>query len=112
MAVTDMLATALNGANIAYLADLYAQWAKDPKSVDPSFDILFGSLGDDEAAVLQDALGASWAPRPSIITGEEAPRPKAAPLVALRRRTAWLLPVWCAPIVITGIWKRHSTRWV
>lgn len=75
MAVTDMLATALNGANIAYLADLYAQWVKDPKSVDPSFDILFSSLGDDEAAVLQDALGASWAPRPSIITGEEAPPP-------------------------------------
>ncbi len=75
MAVSDMLATALNGANIAYLADLYAQWAKDPKSVDPSFDILFSSLGDDEAAVLHDALGASWAPRPSIITGEEPPPP-------------------------------------
>ena len=40
MAVSDMLATALNGANIAYLADLYAQWAKDPKSVDHSLDIL------------------------------------------------------------------------
>lgn len=75
MAVSDMLATALNGANIAYLADLYARWAKDPKSVDPSFDILFSSLGDDEAAVLHDALGASWAPRPSIITGEEPPPP-------------------------------------
>lgn len=77
MAVSDVLATALNGANIAYLADLYAQWAKDPKSVDPSFDILFSSLGDDEAAVLKDAVGASWAPRPSIITGDEpAPAPK------------------------------------
>ncbi|MBO1323771.1 2-oxoglutarate dehydrogenase E1 component [Acetobacter sp. TBRC 12305] len=79
MAVTDMLATALNGANIAYLADLYAQWVKDPASVDPSFDILFSSLGDDEAAVLQDAIGASWAPRASIITGDEpAPAPKGA----------------------------------
>ncbi|QEO16564.1 2-oxoglutarate dehydrogenase E1 component [Acetobacter vaccinii] len=75
MAVSDMLATALNGANIAYLADLYAQWAKDPKSVDPSFNILFESLGDDEAAVLKDAVGASWAPRPSNITGEDAPPP-------------------------------------
>ena len=71
MVGSDMLATALNGANVAYLADLYAQWAKDPKSVDPSFNVLFESLGDDETAILQDAIGASWAPRPSIITGEE-----------------------------------------
>ena len=71
MVGSDMLVTALNGANVAYLADLYAQWAKDPKSVDPSFNVLFESLGDDETAILKDAVGASWAPRPSIITGEE-----------------------------------------
>lgn len=75
MAASDVLVTALNGANIAYLADLYARWAKDHKSVDPSFDTLFGSLEDEEAAVLKDAVGASWAPRPSIITGEEKPAP-------------------------------------
>lgn len=75
MAASDVLTTALNGANIAYLADLYARWAQDPKSVDPSFDMLFGSLDDDEAAVLKDAVGASWAPRPSIITEEEPAAP-------------------------------------
>lgn len=75
MAASDVLTTALNGANIAYLADLYARWAQDPKSVDPSFDTLFGSLEDDEAAVLKDAVGASWAPRASIITGEEPVAP-------------------------------------
>ena len=91
MAVTDMLATALNGANIAYLADLYAQWVKEPKSVDPSFDILFGSLGDDEAAVLHDALGASWAPRPSIKTAVAARyRPWTAE-AKVRTRSVWVM---------------------
>ncbi|OUJ15537.1 2-oxoglutarate dehydrogenase [Acetobacter orientalis] len=75
MAASDVLATALNGANIAYLADLYARWAKDHTSVDPSFNELFGSLEDEEAAVLKDAVGASWAPRASIITGEEPEAP-------------------------------------
>ncbi|MFT9315661.1 MAG: 2-oxoglutarate dehydrogenase E1 component, partial [Acetobacter orientalis] len=75
MAASDVLATALNGANIAYLADLYARWAKDHTSVDPSFNELFDSLEDEEAAVLKDAVGASWAPRASIITGEEPEAP-------------------------------------
>lgn len=78
MAASDVLTTALNGANIAYLADLYARWVQDPKSVDPSFDTLFGSLDDDEAAVLKDAVGASWAPRASIITGEDPAPPAKA----------------------------------
>ncbi|GBR05336.1 2-oxoglutarate dehydrogenase E1 component [Acetobacter oeni] len=77
MAGTDLLTAALSGSNIAYVADLYARWAKDPKSVDPSFASLFGSLDDEAASILQDASGASWAPRRSIITGDE-PAPAVA----------------------------------
>jgi 2-oxoglutarate dehydrogenase E1 component len=63
MAGVDVLATALNGANAAFIADLYAKWVADPGSVDPSFAELFAALNDEARAVLTDASGASWAPR-------------------------------------------------
>ncbi|MBS0959947.1 MULTISPECIES: 2-oxoglutarate dehydrogenase E1 component [Acetobacter] len=75
MTASDTLASALNGANIAYLADLYARWVQDHKSVDVSFAQLFDSLEEEEAAVLKDAAGASWAPHASMITGEEPEAP-------------------------------------
>ena len=59
----DMLASVFNGANGAYLADLYARWAADPGAVDPSFGELFGAMDDEARFVLEDASGASWAPR-------------------------------------------------
>ncbi|MDB5411723.1 MAG: 2-oxoglutarate dehydrogenase component, partial [Rubritepida sp.] len=64
MAGVDILASAMNGANAAYLADTYARWVEDPGSVDGSFAELFAALNDDARAVLTDAMGASWAPRP------------------------------------------------
>ncbi|HEY0183280.1 MAG TPA: 2-oxoglutarate dehydrogenase E1 component [Rhodopila sp.] len=66
MAGIDILASAFNGANAAFLADLYARWASDPTSVDPSFADLFAAMNDEARAVLEDASGASWAPRPSF----------------------------------------------
>ena len=63
MAGVDIIATAMTGANAAYLADLYARWTENPGSVDPSFAELFASLNDEARAVLTDASGASWAPR-------------------------------------------------
>jgi 2-oxoglutarate dehydrogenase E1 component len=63
MAGVDILATAFNGANAAFIADLYARWTQNPAAVDPSFDELFRSLNDESRAVLEDASGASWAPR-------------------------------------------------
>ena len=33
----DVLASVFNGANAAFIADLYARWVNDPASVDPSF---------------------------------------------------------------------------
>ncbi len=71
----DMLASAFNGANAAYLADMYARWASDPGSVDPSFGALFGAMDDEARAVLEDASGASWAPHRSAVGEPElAPR--------------------------------------
>jgi 2-oxoglutarate dehydrogenase E1 component len=63
MAGIDILASAFNGANAAFIADMYARWVADPASVDASFAELFGALNDESRAVLEDASGASWAPR-------------------------------------------------
>jgi 2-oxoglutarate dehydrogenase E1 component len=73
MAGMDILASAFSGANAAFLADLCARWASDPTSVDPSFADLFGAMNDEARAVLEDASGASWAPRPSFGWDETAP---------------------------------------
>ena len=59
----DALASVLNGANAPYMADMYARWINDPASVDSSFGELFGQLNDEARGVLEDASGASWAPR-------------------------------------------------
>ncbi|WP_376093486.1 2-oxoglutarate dehydrogenase E1 component [Roseomonas sp. CCTCC AB2023176] len=73
----DILASAMTGANAAFLADLYARWVEKPDSVDPSFQELFAALNDDSRAVLMDAQGASWAPRTrgAFAPAEEAPAP-------------------------------------
>nr|WP_294553889.1 2-oxoglutarate dehydrogenase E1 component [uncultured Rhodopila sp.] len=72
MAGMDILASAFSGANAAFLAELYARWAANPSSVDPSFAELFSALNDEARAVLEDASGASWAPRESFTPMEEA----------------------------------------
>jgi 2-oxoglutarate dehydrogenase E1 component len=66
MAGVDILASAFNGANAAFLADQYARWAADPSSVDPSFAELFSAMNDEARAVLEEATGASWAPRTPV----------------------------------------------
>ena len=72
MAGVDILASAVTGANAAFLGETYARWAVDPGSVDPSFATLFAALDDDTRAVIEDAGGASWAPR-------APPRPRPLP---------------------------------
>jgi 2-oxoglutarate dehydrogenase E1 component len=79
MAGMDILASAFNGANAAFLADLYARWASNPASVDPSFADLFEALNDEARAVLEDASGASWAPRAGFGSDDAAAPAKAAP---------------------------------
>ena len=89
MAGVDILASAFSGANAAFLGEQYARWATDPASVDPTFAELFGAMNDDARAVLEDASGASWAPRHPAFELGDAPRPaalattRAAPTVLL-----------------------------
>ncbi len=64
MAGVDVIATAMNGANAQFIAQLYAKWVSAPNSVDPDFAALFAALDDEAKSVLTDATGASWAPRP------------------------------------------------
>jgi 2-oxoglutarate dehydrogenase E1 component len=70
MAGVDVLATAFNGGNAAFIADLYAKWVEAPDSVDPSFAEVFASLNDESRAILTDAEGASWAPRNASFDSE------------------------------------------
>ncbi len=72
----DLIASAFNGANAAFIADLYARWARDPNSVDPSFQDLFSALNDESRAVLEDASGASWAPSTYSVAEPEPAAPK------------------------------------
>ncbi len=87
MAGVDILASAFSGANAAFIADLYARWVGNPGSVDSSFAALFAALNDEARAVLEDAAGASWAPRRFAVDAPEAapaPHPRAAPFEATR----------------------------
>jgi 2-oxoglutarate dehydrogenase E1 component len=83
----DSLATAFNGANAAFIADLYARWVRDPAAVDPSFATLFEGLNDEARFVLTDASGASWAPRHWAIEAE-GPSPAAPPAPAAKKAPA------------------------
>ena len=74
MAGVDILASAFNGANAAFLGEQYARWAANPASVDPSFAELFGAMNDEARAVLEEATGASWAPHYAELPGPEAVR--------------------------------------
>ena len=82
MAGVDVIATALNGANAQFIAQLYAKWVSAPNSVDPDFAALFAALDDEAKSVLTDASGASWAPQPAafrVSPPPPPPRPTPAP---------------------------------
>jgi 2-oxoglutarate dehydrogenase E1 component len=79
MAGVDVIATALNGANAQFIAQLYAKWVSAPDSVDADFAALFAALDDEAKSVLTDASGASWAPSPNVF---DAPSPFEAPAPA------------------------------
>src|SRR3954447_16731076 len=50
----------LFGGNAAYIEGLYAQYAKDPNSVDTEWQAFFSALEDDDRIVTKNAEGASW----------------------------------------------------
>ena len=91
MAGVDILATALNGGNAAFIADMYARWVENPDSVDSSFSALFGAMNDETRAILTDATGASWAPRTRSVEPfgtRSMDRDAAAPIAAPKRRAS------------------------
>ncbi len=90
MAGVDILATAFNGANAAFIADLYARWVERPDSVDASFAELFAALNDEARSVLTDASGASWAPRRFEVGEPEPAKPAAKGAKALASAAAQL----------------------
>jgi 2-oxoglutarate dehydrogenase E1 component len=88
MAGIDVLATAMNGANAQFIAQLYAKWVSSPNSVDPDFAALFATLDDDGKAVMTDAIGASWAPHPLDFDSEAPAKPaKPSPMADARAAT-------------------------
>ena len=61
--------TFLAGANGVFIEELYARYAKDPASVDPSWRAFFAELKDDAPSIERELAGASWAPRASHVIG-------------------------------------------
>ena len=78
----------MQGHNAAYLEQLYAQYARDPNTVDGAWQAFFQALGDSDLDVKADASGPSWArkdwpPQPTddltaALTGEWMPPPQEA----------------------------------
>ncbi|RAK57455.1 2-oxoglutarate dehydrogenase E1 component [Phenylobacterium deserti] len=66
----------LYGGNAAFVEDLYAQWAADPSSVEPSWQAFFASLADRAEEVKRAAAKPAWS-KPS------APQPRPEWLSAL-----------------------------
>ena len=62
--LNDVFATTsfLQGANAAYLEQLYASYQQAPDSVGPEWQAFFASLRDDKDDVLFQARGPSWKP--------------------------------------------------
>ena len=78
----------MQGHNAAYLEQLYAQYARDPNTVDGAGQAFFQALWDSDLDVKADASGPSWArkdwpPQPTddltaALTGEWMPPPQEA----------------------------------
>ncbi|HWU12649.1 MAG TPA: 2-oxoglutarate dehydrogenase E1 component, partial [Caulobacter sp.] len=58
----------LYGANAAFVEDLYAQWAENPGSVEPSWNAFFASLQEQADNVRRAAQDPAWTPKkvPSV----------------------------------------------
>jgi 2-oxoglutarate dehydrogenase E1 component len=52
----------LTGINSEYIAHLYAQYRRNPASVEPSWKSFFNDLNDEEVEILKELHGASWTP--------------------------------------------------
>ncbi len=72
--------TFLSSANATFVAELYAQYLRDPSSVDASWSGFFRDLGDEAGELLGELDGASWAPSDAAVIG--VADPDAAPAAA------------------------------
>jgi 2-oxoglutarate dehydrogenase E1 component len=55
----------LYGGNAAFVEELYAKWAGDPGSVEPSWQAFFSSLREPAAEVKAAAQEPTWTPKPT-----------------------------------------------
>ena len=62
----------LAGANSAFIEEIYARYAENPGSVDPSWQHFFEELEEDAPSVLKALKGASWSPRKPRVVGTNA----------------------------------------
>ena len=62
--------TFLSGANAQYVAELYARFTENPKTVDQTWQDYFTALDDEEREILVDLTGASWAPSDTGVVGQ------------------------------------------
>ena len=71
--------------NATFIADLYTRFRRTPDSIDPSWAMFFGSLGEDDQAMLDELAGPSWTPGNGagasavIEQAVQSPLPKDAP---------------------------------
>ena len=67
--MSDQSNTYLSGANAAFIEELYAQYLKDPASIDPSWQVYFKALAENPAEVQRSIEGASWQPYKNKVIG-------------------------------------------
>ncbi len=63
----------LSGPNAAFIAALYARFAKDPGSVEPGWREFFADLNEEGRTVLEELRGPSWAREAKASNGAAAP---------------------------------------
>lgn len=71
--------TFLSGVNSEYIAHLYGEFLRSPANVDQSWQSFFGSLKDDEAALLRELSGASWTPAENTMVSRSFGKPQVDP---------------------------------
>jgi 2-oxoglutarate dehydrogenase E1 component len=68
----------LYGANAAFVEDLYARWAENPGSVEPSWGAFFATLSDQADQVKRAAQDPAWTPRQAPAAAPNGCRPSTA----------------------------------
>jgi 2-oxoglutarate dehydrogenase E1 component len=78
----ELLASAFNGTNSAFLMEQYAAWSVDSGSVAANYAAIFDAMDDDARGLLDQASGNSWAPRTTAPIA--APDTRASTIASLR----------------------------